>query len=145
VHEVCKLFYCLHHLHCSEVNAPEHYTILLRRFHIYLQRRLAVDLYRKVNDVSTLHQTVRRSVCPASSDINPDRRAPPHNLIIHRTEGRFFCDILNQAFTQQTESLFALTTKHRIVDADQQRGIVRKRLRHGDSFAAELLLGISEV
>ena len=52
-----------------------------RRLHIGLQRRLTVQLDSQIYHIATRSETVRRSICPSSRQIYPDRTSAPYNLI----------------------------------------------------------------
>ena len=80
--KVHQLFGGLDHLHGPEVDAAEHDTRLLRGADIGLQWRLTIQFDGQVDDVATLHETVGRSISPASCDVDTNGRSAPNNLIV---------------------------------------------------------------
>ena len=79
-----------------------------RRLHIGLQRRLTVQLDSKIYHIATRSETVRRSICPSSRQIYPDRTSAPYNLVaVHIEMGHLLAceDVFSQSLSKQRECL----------------------------------------
>ena len=146
--EMLQLLVGRHHLHGTQVNRAQRNAVLLRRFHVHLQRRLSVQLNGQVHHISALHQAVGWGIRPSPGYVDTHRAASPHNLVrIHR-QLRLLTVIhcAGQSLTHQAErpclqflrfriplQLAHLRTEHRVADTLQQRSPFRQFLRQGDT------------
>ena len=70
MHEVHQLFVGLHNLYGTEVDATKHDAVILGGFDVGMQGGLAIQFDGQIDDIATLHETVRRGVGPASGDVD---------------------------------------------------------------------------
>ena len=73
MHKITQLLAGFYHLHGTQVDTTQHTTGLLAGAHIGLQWGLTIELDGQVDDIATLHQTVRRGIGPTTCDIDTHR------------------------------------------------------------------------
>ena len=115
---------------------------ILTGLDIDLQGRLAVELDGNVHHMSARQERIGRCVGPSACHVNAHRASSPHNLVaidVEHGAALVFVEVGQQALAEQAEgSLFVglvvgaaqlvhLRTKHAVVDALHQWGIVGQR------------------
>ena len=70
MHKIAQLLAVFNHLHGTQVDTTQHDTGLLTGAHIGLQRGLTIEFDGQIDNITTLHQTVRRGIGPTTCDID---------------------------------------------------------------------------